>query len=567
MAGRRLAAAMVVAAFVASVFALVPAPAIGDTDGPAEGEVLAFGDVLPVPGSAGEGVVDAAATVLGAGWWAVDGAGMVTPSGDAVHHGDLRGRTPDHAVVGMAATPSGRGYWLVATDGGVFSFGDARFFGSTGAIRLNEPIVAVAATPSGRGYWLVASDGGVFTFGDARFGGSAAGTGATVTDAAASPGGGYWVLAADGTVRAFGGAHHAGDARGRVRDGAAVGLMATASGGGYRFAVGPVRDTVTVWQPGGLRGESQLWAEDVARAAGARAVLRHRANLDLDAGSGWRLPLSLVTYEPSTARPLLGPSGAAAIGRGEVVLGTASAALRHASIGSVLTFVGSDGRLHPRRVGAVVPDARLAWAEVALATGDAASMGVNRPFAVDLWGAPRPSLDGALATAPPPPTRLGIERAWEPPDPDSTLANVPLKRLAGEVAYRHGAGDGVALDPSWVRANIATERVPALGSVTCHRAMLPALRGALTEVVQAGLAGGLGRYGGCHHPRLIRGGDSGGFLSRHSYGVAVDLNITRNAFGGRVEMDPRIVAIFRRWGFAWGGTWVRADGMHFEYRG
>jgi hypothetical protein len=30
-------------------------------------------------------------------------------------------------------------------------------------------------------------------------------------------------------------------------------------------------------------------------------------------------------------------------------------------------------------------------------------------------------------------------------------------------------------------------------------------------------------------------------------------------------MDPRIVDIFRRWGFAWGGTWVRPDGMHFEY--
>jgi hypothetical protein len=45
------------------------------------------------------------------------------------------------------------------------------------------------------------------------------------------------------------------------------------------------------------------------------------------------------------------------------------------------------------------------------------------------------------------------------------------------------------------------------------------------------------------------------------------VNITNNSFGGRVSMDPRIVAIFRRWGFAWGGTWVRADGMHFEYHG
>jgi len=107
--------------------------------------------------------------------------------------------------------------------------------------------------------------------------------------------------------------------------------------------------------------------------------------------------------------------------------------------------------------------------------------------------------------------------------------------------------------------------VPVLGSVTCHRAMLPALRGALTEIARAGLGGTLGAYGGCYRPRLVRGGDSGGTLSRHSYGIAVDVNVARNSFGGRVDMHPRVVEIFRRWGFAWGGTWVRPDGMHFEW--
>jgi hypothetical protein len=202
---------------------------------------------------------------------------------------------------------------------------------------------------------------------------------------------------------------------------------------------------------------------------------------------------------------------------------------------------------------------------VALATSVAAGMGVNRPFAVELWGVPRADLDRALADAPPAPHLLGIERAWEPPSPDDTLANVQLKRLVGEVAYRHGRGDAIALDPAWVAANIATESVPGVGRVTCNRTVLPAIRGALTDVVNAGLAGALGRFGGCYNARLIRGGDSGGFLSRHSFGIAIDLNTSRNTFGGRVEMDPRVVDIFRRWGFAWGGTWVRPDGMHFEY--
>jgi hypothetical protein len=148
---------------------------------------------------------------------------------------------------------------------------------------------------------------------------------------------------------------------------------------------------------------------------------------------------------------------------------------------------------------------------------------------------------------------------------DEIASSVRLKQVLGEVAYRPtGRGDAVALHPGWA-GNLVSERVPVLGTVTCHRAMLPALRGALTEVARAGLGGTLGRYGGCHSARLVRGGDSGGTLSRHSWGIAVDVNTARNSFGGRVDMHPTVVSIFRRWGFAWGGTWVRSDGMHFEW--
>jgi hypothetical protein len=30
-------------------------------------------------------------------------------------------------------------------------------------------------------------------------------------------------------------------------------------------------------------------------------------------------------------------------------------------------------------------------------------------------------------------------------------------------------------------------------------------------------------------------------------------------------MDPRIVRIFQKWGFLWGGRFLTPDGMHFEY--
>jgi hypothetical protein len=95
--------------------------------------------------------------------------------------------------------------------------------------------------------------------------------------------------------------------------------------------------------------------------------------------------------------------------------------------------------------------------------------------------------------------------------------------------------------------------------------MLPQLRGALQEVADRGLADQVrpGEYGGCFHPRYI-GHDPAKGLSLHSWGIAVDLNVPGNQRGTAGEIDREVVAIFKRWGFAWGGDWAWTDPMHFE---
>jgi hypothetical protein len=590
---------------VVVVAALLPAPA---TAAEVQADVAALGGA-PFLGSTGGR--DLGAPIVGIAGAA--GGGYRTASADggvftfgAAFLGSMGGRPLRQPIVGMASPPVGDGYWLVASDGGVFSFGAAPYLGSRGGRPLHRPIVGMASTPAGDGYWLVASDGGVFAFGGARFAGSMGGRPLRqpIVGMAAAPGGGYWLVAADGGVFSFGGAPYLGSTGGRPLAEPVVGMAATPSGAGYWLAAadggvfafgdaafggtapaGPVVgiaaapaagywlaltrtvDRVSVWQPGGLGPAALGWAMDVADRAGADATVFHRATIGLSRGLPWRVPLALLAVDPGPAAPLVGPSVVAALNAGQVALGSSSAALRGAGVGSELELVGWDGRIHRRVVGALVPDERVGWAEVVLSIADAASMGVSRPLSLELWGASRVALDGALAAAGPMPVRLGVDRSWAAPSPDAPLPAIRVKQLVGEVAYRPAGGDAVVLDPAWTGAYIVSERVPVLGTVTCHRAMLPALRGALGEVAAAGLGAALRPFAGCYSPRPIRGGDSGGALSRHSFGVAVDVNTDANAFGGRVSMDPRVVEIFHRWGFAWGGTWVRPDGMHFEWVG
>lgn len=160
---------------------------------------------------------------------------------------------------------------------------------------------------------------------------------------------------------------------------------------------------------------------------------------------------------------------------------------------------------------------------------------------------------------------------------DATVLEEPVPRrafLTGAAAKRSfdpftyiDNGDGmIQIDPGWVRRNIVYASVPVFrGQVLCHRLMIEQLRGALQEVVEQGLAGLIDptQYGGCWVPRHIDFNPAKP-LSMHAWGLAVDFNVSTNQLGAVPQMDMRIVEIFERWGFVWGGRWKRPDGMHFE---
>jgi peptidoglycan LD-endopeptidase CwlK len=84
------------------------------------------------------------------------------------------------------------------------------------------------------------------------------------------------------------------------------------------------------------------------------------------------------------------------------------------------------------------------------------------------------------------------------------------------------------------------------------------------------------KTGGTFNWRPIAGSDQ---LSAHSFGIAIDVDPDYsdywrwNGTGGHDKIIPyrnriphRIVEIFERHGFIWGGKWYHYDTMHLEYR-
>jgi hypothetical protein len=148
-------------------------------------------------------------------------------------------------------------------------------------------------------------------------------------------------------------------------------------------------------------------------------------------------------------------------------------------------------------------------------------------------------------------------------NPVAFLSGSKAAQAFGAFSYRYHADGTIQPDADWVRANIVTTNVPIMGRVTCHRLMIPQLRGALQEVQDSGLGHLLRTYDGCYVPRFIaRNPDNS--ISLHTWGIAIDMDAATNYRGIRGTMDDRIVAIFKRWGFRWGGDWAYTDPMHFE---
>ena len=290
--------------------------------------------------------------------------------------------------------------------------------------------------------------------------------------------------------------------------------------------------------------------------------------------SGYLIPMVFSAAPVDAARGGYGIEIAQVMAAGDLVVNEMTADTTGVRVGDRLDLRTSSGGTLTVRVGMIAEYDAVGGSELVFGTSVADRLGFTTATSTVMWGFDRAALESALVA-------VGLEgrkdtaiaRSWDLPDPDETISTARTKVALGEPWYRVNADDTISMHPDWVAGNLTPDRVVLDPTIRvrarCHVAIVDDLSAALAEVAAAGLAGEIdvanaNAYGGCYAPRYSR---ISGYLSRHTYAMAFDTNTVANCQGCRPRMHCDVVRIFRRHGFAWGGNFRRADGMHFEWVG
>ena len=302
-----------------------------------------------------------------------------------------------------------------------------------------------------------------------------------------------------------------------------------------------------------------------------------RAGKDLfRLGEGWRIPMATMVASSTYVQATGGDAMAEVVASGQVLMGETAAKVRGAQVGDVLILRDRKFWMHPFTVGAIVADEFVNSGDLFMSISAAASLGeipVSRVAVTDIVS-PASVLSGLRKKGITIGTEYRLRTSWDRNNPDGTLGTATVKKLLGEFSYRPTVGSSILVAGSWTSRNIAWKMRYAdikLGN-NCHRVVVDAIQGALTEIKKSGLSRFVNtqnsnRYGGCFVGRYNRLAGNFGAPSRHAWGMAIDINTDTNPQGGVPQMNCAVVRIFRKWGFAWGGNFWPADGMHFEYVG
>ena len=274
--------------------------------------------------------------------------------------------------------------------------------------------------------------------------------------------------------------------------------------------------------------------------------------------------LSIKTIESSVVDYFYDEESAQAIRDSKIVISELTASRYELNVGDYVNLVGLNSEIIPIEVGKVIKDSKIGWFEGVVNKELGFKLGIYRNIQAIIWDShinenflielhKNINYRKVKLTF----RENRVNKNW-------VLPTALVKEMFGDFQIKERDGVWITTEPEWREENIQNKRMPILGITRCHRLMWEPLEGALNQILEEGLEEYLSieewrSSGGCYAPRRINRFEAGGSISRHAWGIAIDIN-TKSGY------PPRVVEIFNDWGFAWGGTWTSPDEMHFELR-
>ncbi len=274
--------------------------------------------------------------------------------------------------------------------------------------------------------------------------------------------------------------------------------------------------------------------------------------------------VSVKTIDSTVTNMFYDADTADVINSGMLVVSSLTSERYQLEVGDIVNFVGLNNEKIALEVGKIIKDSTLGWFEIVVNKEVGYKLGIFRNIQAIIWDS-KVSENFFIELHKNIEYRK-VKFTYKKPSPNKNwvLPNALVKEMFGDFQIKEQDGVWITTEPEWREENIQNKRMPILGNTRCHRLMWEPLEGALNQILEEGLEGYLSieewrSSGGCYAPRRISRFDAGGSISRHAWGIAIDIN-TKSGY------PPRIVEIFNSWGFAWGGTWTSPDEMHFELR-
>ena len=248
----------------------------------------------------------------------------------------------------------------------------------------------------------------------------------------------------------------------------------------------------------------------------------------------------------------------------KIIISKLTAEQYSVNIGDKLVLVGMNEIITEVEVGEIISDSEIGWFEAVVSKDVGYELGINRNIQAIIWDSKVTENHFVEIYKNIKYKQLRVTFRDAKPNKNWVLPTALVKNYFGDFQIKEKDGTWIIIEPAWRNENIERKEMPIIGRATCNKIMWKPLLGALNQVIDEGLENTLykeefQKSGGCYAPRRINRFNAGGSISRHAWGIAIDINV-------KSEYHPRVVEIFNEWGFAWGGTWTSPDEMHFELR-